>query len=166
MKITILFSLCALVVFFSACVKKQPEAPSNAAIEAPGMTSKSPEEVVKYFIELSAAAKEDDVRNKLQGLCQGEMRQAFERMTPEAFKISYLDSNLKLKDVKILEKSTENTKAKVVYEVLLDNPTGTDATTETNQREVELVQQQGAWYIETIRPKGSDKIAFTRGMIF
>jgi hypothetical protein len=126
----------------------------------------SPEEVVKQFIDLSAGSKMDSDRIKLQNLCSGEMRRAFERMTTEAYRISYLNSNVKILEVKILDSDISGESAKVHYQVTIDNRQGTDATKEINERVVELVKNQGAWYIDAIRLEGSDKVAFTRGMIF
>jgi hypothetical protein len=126
----------------------------------------APEEVVKQFIAVSASAKQDYDKAKIQDLCSGEMRRAFERMTPEAFRISYLNSNVRVTDIKIINRVIQKDSAQVHYQVTVDNRQGTDATQEINERVVELVRTQGAWYIDAIRLEGSDKIAFTRGMIF
>jgi hypothetical protein len=56
--------------------------------------------------------------------------------------------------------------AKVRYQVVIENLQGTETTLETNEREAELKKGSNGWAIESIRLKGSDKIAFTRGMIF
>lgn len=165
MKKFILFSLVLFPLFFAACTKKQ-EVAVGAAPTVDAKQDLTPEEVVKRFVELSANAKADLDRAKLQELCSGEMRRAFERMTPEAFKISYLNSNVKIQEVKFLESKKEENTAVVLYEVSLHNAQGTDVTQESNRRKVELTKAQGAWLIDSIRPEGSDKIAFTRGMIF
>jgi len=162
---SILITLVILLsVPFASCVKK-----TETPVAAPPVAAvplKTPEEVVRHFIDVSATAKTDGDRQKLQELCSGEMRRAFETMTPEAFRIAYLSNNVKVNEIKIIENTTKNETAVIRYQVSLDNAQGTDVTKETNEREVELAETQGNWYINSIRPKGSDKIAFTRGMIF
>ena len=56
--------------------------------------------------------------------------------------------------------------AKVRYQVSIVNEGGSDVTREVNEREVELTQSKGTWLISSIRLVGTDKVAFTRGMIF
>lgn len=162
-----LVTALGLIAFFfnSACTKKEAaSATTPAPVSAPN--AKSAEDVVKQFIEYSSVAKEDADRKRLLDLCTGEMRAAFEKMTAEAFRLTYLNNNVKVKSVKILDSRTEKETARVRYQITIDNNQGTDPTQEINEREVDLVLSNGTWYIETIRPKGSDKIAFTRGMIF
>jgi len=146
------------LVFFASCTK--------LGIFSPTRPAKSPEEVVKSFIELSASAKEFTDKKKLEELCAGELRRALERMTDEAFKISYIANQIKIKEIKILESTTQNDTAKIRYQIAVENQSGTEPTDEINEREVELTRSQGHWYIASIRIKGTDKIAFTRGMIF
>jgi hypothetical protein len=153
-----LTSVLLILVVIPACIKKSTTVGVN--------TDKSPEEVVRSFLDLSAGAKEEADKKKLEEFCTGELRRTFERMTEESFRLSYLNSELKLNDVKVIESSTERDLAKVRYQVSVNNRQGTDPTHEMNEREVALVRSQGAWYIESIHLKGSDKIAFTRGMIF
>lgn len=129
-------------------------------------TGRTPEETVKQFVELSASAKETDDKRRLEELTAGELRRAFSQMSDESFRMTYLNHAIKIKDLKILESVKEGAAAKVSYSVSVENPQGTDITHETNEREVLLTQSQGAWYIESLRPKGSDRIAFTKGMIF
>ncbi len=154
-----------LTLSFAACVKKSA-APAASVATAPAPELKTPEDVVKYFIQVSATAKNDQDRAKLRDLCSGEMRRAFDQMTPDAFRISYLNNNVKVKDIKVIANKVQNDTATIRYQVSIDNAQGTDVTQEANEREVELSHTGGNWYIDTIRPKGSDKIAFTRGMIF
>lgn len=146
-------------VAMTSCTKKAADVGSNAAVLGP-------EDTIRRFVNLSAGAKNDSDRDQLLELCQGELRRAFERMSKEAFKVSYLTNEIQLKEVKILESSVTGKNAKVVYQVTLENKQGTDTTEEINTREVELVQVGNAWLIENIKAKGSDTIAFTRGMIF
>lgn len=127
---------------------------------------KSAEEVVKVFVQLSASAKEVEDRKRLQDYCSGELRRTFERMNDEAFRLIYLDGKIAILDLKILESKEDKDTARVAYQITVDNKQGTDPTREVNSREVELERSQGAWYIESIRMKGSDQIAFTRGMLF
>lgn len=155
MKYLVAISGLSLFLFSSACVKKTPNT-----------TATPPQDTVRRFVELSAGVKEDTDKQKLLELCQGEMRRALERMTPEAFRVAYMSNAVKLKEVKILNTELEAQTAKVSYQVFLDNPQGTDPTQEINQREVELVLVAGSWLIENIKAQGSDQIAFTRGMIF
>lgn len=126
----------------------------------------TPDEVVKEFVELSAGARIDSDKDKLLNLCSGEMRRAFERMTAEAFRISYVNSSVKISDFKVLSSEAKEDSAHIAYSVTIDNKQGTDNTLETNEREVELVRSQGTWLIDAIRTRGSDKLAFVRGMIF
>jgi hypothetical protein len=130
------------------------------------LANASPEDIVREFVMLSASSKGLSDKKTLQELCSGEMNSAFDKMTDEVFRISYLNTNLKVRDLKILDTSTQGETARVHYQVVVDNPHGTDPTLETNEREVDLARQQGRWYIESIRGKGSDQIAFSRGMIF
>lgn len=154
--------LCLSLAFylFSASCTKKPGGNFQAS------STRSPEEVVKEFIDKSVHSTSVDDRRFLQDLCAGEMKRAFERMSDEEFRASYLSNELKLQGIKILNQTVESDVARVHYQVSVQNGMGTDPTQEYNEREVELKLSQGAWYIEYIRPKGVDKLAFTRGMIF
>ena len=127
---------------------------------------KSPEQIVRDFVTLSAQAKKPADKKKLEEFCSGEMRRVFERMTDESFRLSYLSNEIEIRELKILSEATADTTSKISYRVSIHNKGGTDPTTEVNEREVELIQTRGAWFLENIRPQGVDKIAFTRGMIF
>lgn len=150
----ILFPLVVLSLL--SCTKKEKAVP----------VARPAEEVVKEFVELSARAKSLEDRRTLQDLCAGELKRAFERMSDEEFRLSYLNQQITLKRIQILDQSVEKEAARVHYQVFLQNAQGTDSTQEANEREVELKLSQGAWYIEFIRTRGTDKLAFTRGMIF
>lgn len=162
MKNVLLGSFIVLTVFFWACTPKQA-AQTPVSQATPQVL---PNEVVKTFIELSASAKNIEDKRKLQDQCAGELRRAFERMSDEEFRLSYLSTQVKIEGLKILDSTIQNDSARVRYEVALENHQGTDVTHEVNEREVELSRSQGSWFIEFIRLKGSDKLAFTRGMIF
>ncbi|MCB0403301.1 MAG: hypothetical protein KDD51_00850 [Bdellovibrionales bacterium] len=127
---------------------------------------KAPDEVVKSFVELSATSKDLSDRRRLADFCAGELRRAFERMTDEAFKLSYTTSQLNIKEFSVVSSAIVERQATVRYRVVVENGTGTDPTLEINEREVELTENRGAWFLENIRPYGSDQIAFTHGMIF
>ena len=142
-----------------SCTRKQ------AALFSPS-SSRSPEDTVKQFLDISAQAKSKDDRKRLQELCQGDLRRAFERMNDEAFQLIYLDSRVTILEMKILESKTESDAATIGYQVTVDNQQGTDRTKEINQREVELKRTNGTWLISSIRVKGTDQIAFTKGMFF
>lgn len=148
------FLLLSLFLLCCACTKPRLS------------TGPSPEQVVRNFLELSSQARDLVDKKKLQDQCLGEMRRAFERMTDEAFRVHYLKNDIKIKTIKFLEVNTQGPQGKVRYRVVIENPQGTVPTEETNEREVELLLSQGAWYLESIRARGSDRIAFTRGMIF
>ena len=152
-----LLTLGRLVVLMGACTKKAP-------VVTGGETT--PEATVKTFVELSASAKDKADKAKIQALCVGELRRAFDRMTDELFQVSYLSNNVTIKDLKIVESKVEGETAKVQYQLSIENKQGTDVTQEVNSREVELTRNQGAWQIESIRIIGTDNVAFTRGMIF
>ena len=156
MKKILLFLALGGLFLSLACTKSSPKAMAGA----------SADDVVKSFVELSASARGEFDRKKLQELCAGEMRRTFERMNDEAFKVIYLDSKTAILDFKILESKVEAEAAKVAYQVTVDNRQGTDPTREINQREVDLRREGGAWRIENIRMRGSDQVAFTRGMLF
>jgi hypothetical protein len=149
-------SALVLVALLGGCTKKGADT----------QTTSTPEQTVKTFVELSAGAKDKADKAKIQALCVGELRRAFDRMTDELFQMSYLSSNVTIQDLKILESKVEGESAKVQYQISIENKAGTDTTQEVNQREVELTRNQGAWQIESIRIIGSDNVAFTRGMIF
>jgi len=117
-------------------------------------------------VGLSANAKETRDRKELLGMCTGELRRTFERMSDEAFQIIYLESKLTILDFKVLEKEEKEASSRLTYEVSVDNQQGTSPTVETNQREVQLTQVDGQWYLKEIHVKGTDQVAFTRGMIF
>jgi hypothetical protein len=121
---------------------------------------------VKAFVELSGGAKDVSDRKKLIEMCAGEMRRAFDRMSEEEFKMAYLNEGIKIVDLKIVDSQVTEGSALVRYQVTIENALGTDKTRETNEREVELTSSRGQWYLQSIRLKGSDKIVFTRGMIF
>ena len=164
MKSILLALLLLTLVMNSGCTKISHWASKLTGKET--VAKSVPEDVVKQFVELSAGAKSEGDRIRLQAFCSGEMRRAFERMPPDVFKISYLSNNIKIRSIQILENSIQGDTAKIHYKVEIDNNQGTDPTHEVNEREVELVRAQGDWLIDAIRPRGSEKIAFTRGMIF
>lgn len=153
------FSALLLVCLLTSCTRSCSRTGEPQAV-------RSPDEVVKKFVELSAAAKEGTDKQKLEQLCSGEMRRAFERMTDEVFRIAYLTSNVKVTSLRIIDSQTDNDKAKVSYQVSVENNQGTDPTKETNEREVELTRAQGAWFIDSIKLRGTDKVAFLNGMMF
>jgi len=127
---------------------------------------KTPEEVVKMFIEASAGSKQADDRRHLQDLCSGEMRRTFERMNEEAFRMIYLDAKVSVVELKFAEAKVTGDTAKIAYQLTVDNKQGTDPTREVNSREVDLTRVNGAWFIDNIRMRGTDQVAFTRGMLF
>jgi len=152
-----LLTLGLLSLLMVGCTKKAPVVAGGEG---------SPEATVKTFIELSASAKDKADKSKIQALCVGELRRAFDRMTDELFQVSYLSNNVTIKEFKIVESKVEGETAKVQYKLSIENKQGTDVTQEVNSREVELTRNQGAWQIESIRIIGTDNVAFTRGMIF
>lgn len=133
---------------------------------SPAASAGGPEEVVKTFVEISGSAKDPADKRRLEELTSGELRRALAAMSEESFRMNYLGQGIKIRELKLVEVATEKERARVHYQIAIDNPAGTDTTAEVNEREVELKQSQGVWYIETIRTKGSDKLAFVRGMIF
>lgn len=161
--------ILALVLLFCGCTR-----------QAAKRAAQGPFDVVKDFVQLSAAAKDASDKQKLADLCTGEMKSAFERMTDEAFRISYLGSNLKIQALKALpdlsadanapvapgKAPAEGDSATVRYQVTVENKQGTDPTQEINQREVVLKRLKEGWFIESVRLQGSDQIVFNRGMIF
>lgn len=151
-----ILTLALLVFLVGGCTRKDPSLQGGS----------TPEQTVKSFVELSANAKDKADKGKIQALCVGELRRAFDRMTDELFQMSYLSNNVTIQDLKILESKVEGESAKVQYQLSLENKQGTDTTKEINSREVELTRTQGAWQIESIRIIGTDNVAFTRGMMF
>ena len=151
----LLVFLCAFLSL-TACIKK-------AGMSHSGL---SPEQVVQGFVDLSAGAKEAKDQERLQQFCSGDLRRTLERMNEEAFRLIYLDNEIKVLDYKVLDQKQEGDTASVVYRLTLDNKQGTDQTREVNTREVELRRQGDSWFITGIRVKGTDQVAFTRGMIF
>jgi hypothetical protein len=125
-----------------------------------------PEGLVESFIRLSAQVKGADDRKKLAEMCRGRLRNAFDAISEEAFLLNYANPPITIKSLKVIPTAEDDNLARVVYQVEIENTGGTDVTTETNEREVELLRVDGKWYLEAIRPKGSDQIAFTRGMMF
>jgi hypothetical protein len=140
-------------LFFSACTKKAVKATT-------------PTDAVESFIKLSSSSESKEDKKKLMSLCRGPLLKAFEKMSEDVFQISYLSGNINVKQIQIIDSKTDESIATVVYRVLVDNQQGSEATEESNEREVDLVKNEGNWYLYSIRPKGSDKIAFTKGMLF
>ncbi len=130
------------------------------------VANSSPEEVVKRFVDLSINARDISDKEKIQALCSQELKRVFQRMNPEAFKLIYVDSKITLLEFKVIAFSQEVDTAKVTYEVSVENNQGADPTREINQREVTLQRSQGQWFIDSIRTSGTDRIAFTKGMLF
>lgn len=159
MRLQLIFLFFLGCILLGSCTKKDLGGQRSAAL-------KSPEDVVKEFIQLSAHSKTVEDRKVLQDLCAGEMKRAFERMSEEEFRMTYINQEVQLKEMKVLENAVQNDIATIHYQVAIQNVSGTDSTHEMNEREVQLKFSQGAWYIESIRMRGSDKLAFTRGMIF
>lgn len=143
-----------LTLLLTACTQTRNAGPAR------------PEDMVRAFVTWSAEAKGPGDRAKLAGLCQGRMRKAFDGLSDDAFVMSYVQHSLKIKEFKILNTDIDGNLARVHYQVEVENPAGQDPSQEINEREVELLRVDGQWYLEAIRPKGSDQIAFTRGMIF
>ena len=131
-----------------------------------GDAPRTPEEAVKRFVEISAGAKEASERERLAVLCSGELRRAFERMTDESFRVAYLSNSVKVEEFKVVSSEIKEGTATIHYQVSIQNTQGNDTTTEVNEREMDLLSTGGAWLVDSIRMKGSDRIAFTRGMIF
>lgn len=149
----IVLSLC----LFNGCTKKEAPALSAAA---------SPEDAVRSFVHLSGEAKETNDKNKLTGLCSGEMKFAFENMNEEQFRLFYLNGNLNIQELKILSTNVNKSQAVILYQVVVENRQGTDITKEINEREAQLTEGPTGWLIESIRPRGTDKLIFSRGMVF
>lgn len=153
--------LVGLVLFLTVaagCTKK---------VAAPTQTAQLlPEEVVKEFVLLSGQAQEISDQEKLAQMCSGLMKKAFDEMSPEQFRLYYLNDNMSVEGIKILANSKSEGQAKVVYQVTIENKQGTDVTKEMNEREVDLVETPQGWLIESIRPAGTDKLIFSRGMVF
>ncbi len=126
----------------------------------------SPEEAVHTFVMLSAQAKDPSDKAKLAALCSGPLKRALEGLSEDVFRMSYLNSKIDVKEVRVLEKVLKENTAQVRYQVVLQNQQGADPTQEMNEREVDLVLQNHGWFLEDIRPKGKDQVAFTHGMIF
>lgn len=165
------FASLLVPVLFVSCTRKDVPAAAVTASVHPTATptaSETPDEVVKKFVSLSASAQEDGDRKKLESLCAGPMRSAFERMTPEAFRMAYINTNLKIKSIEIVDSKKETNSARIHYRVTVDNTQGGNPAEEINEREVELTWSdlEKRWVIGSLTPKGSDKLAFKKGMIF
>jgi len=154
-----LVALICFVLLPVGCTKKIPEKVQSA-------TAPLPEEVVRKFVFLSGQAQELLDKEKLSEMCSGAMKQALAEMNPEQFRLYYLNDNLSVQDFKILSTSKTGVQAKVVYQITIENRQGTDITKEVNQREVDLMETPQGWLIESIRPSGTDKLIFTKGLVF
>jgi hypothetical protein len=151
-----------LLLFFVACIKNSttPTASVSKTVDA------GPSDVVKTFVNLSATAKSLEDKTRLVESCGGDFKTAFERMSEEEFKLTYLSGQIKVENLEVLDSSVDKEVAKVHYRVSVENKQGTETTQETNEREAILRKGVSGWVIEAIRLKGSDKLAFTRGMMF
>ena len=158
MKNLIPFLVC-LALLSSSCTKKKVE-------ESAPTQPVSAEEIVRNFVRLSTQAKDLPDKNGLSALCSGDMKSAFETMNEEQFRLFYLNGNLNIKEFKITSVNKEDGKTKVQYQVTVENRQGTDVTHEVNEREADLVESPSGWLIEAIRPKGVDKLIFSKGMTF
>jgi len=150
--------ICAFILIpFCGCVKKEVSTASPP---------KSPEEVIRSFVRLSGEAKEVSDKAKLGELCSGEMKSALAEINDEQFRLFYLTGNVNIQELKILSTISNDSQATIIYQVVVENRQGTDVTKETNEREAVLKQGATGWLIESIRPKGTDKIIFSKGMVF
>lgn len=161
MRYAAFLSLLALA-FTGACTKRTATSGSSAGNESP----QEPAAVVRKFVELSAGAKDLRDREALQKMSTGAVLAAFEKMSEENFQMSYLGNRIRVKDLTIVESHQEGAAAIVRYKVTIENAGGSDTTTETNERQVQLRQMDGRWVIENLQVYGTDKIAFTNGMLF
>lgn len=150
--------LFVLLVVLAACTKTETKPEVKVEV-------RTPEETLRKFVEVSAAANQAEDKLKLERLCHGEMKRAFDRMTDEIFQISYLNSKIKIVRLNILDSKIEKPSATIRYQVELENEGGTDPTTELNEREMEFTFVDGNWFIEAIKTVGTDKLSFTNGMI-
>lgn len=123
------------------------------------------QQTVKHFVELSTTVRSGADRKRLVALCAGELRGAFERLSDAMFQAVYVNSRVKIASLEILDTKIAAGRAIVRYRVSVLNERGTDQTQETNEREAQLVLSDSVWYVESIHPRGSDQIAFTKGMI-
>ncbi len=144
----------ALSFFLMSCTGSKLQTPSK------------PEDRVQLFVRLSSDVKSPDDKAMLAQMCQGRMRQAIDAISDDAFSVAYVNQPIEVKDFKVVQTEIDGNLARVHYRLEILNPNGQDTTVETNEREVELLRVDGQWFLEAIRPKGSDQIAFTRGMIF
>lgn len=156
-KLTLIF-----LFFFVACIKNSTPPP----VATSKVSDAIPSEVVKMFVTLSATAKSLEDKAKLVDSCGGDFKTAFERMSEDEFKLTYLTGQIKVDNIEILDTTIDKDVAKVHYRVSIENKQGTETTQETNEREAVLKKGSSGWAIEAIRLKGSDKLAFTRGMMF
>lgn len=152
-----ILSVMSFLIALNGCVKKEPSPVPNA---------KSPEEVVRTFVRLSGEAKEVTDKSKLSDLCTGDMKNALIEINDEQFRLFYLSGNVNIQELKILSTNISQAKATIVYQVLVENRQGTDITKELNEREAVLGEGPNGWLIESIRPRGTDKLIFSRGMVF
>jgi len=143
----------------SACTKK---ASTSSDASAP----QEPAAVVRRFVELSAGAKDLRDRQELEKMSTGPVHEAFQKMSEENFQMSYLGNKIRVKDLTIVESHQEGAAAIVRYKVTIENAGGSDTTQETNERQVQLRQMDARWVIENLQVYGTDKIAFTNGMLF
>lgn len=152
------FLILLSLVFLAACTKRTAAPAEETA-----------EDVVRRFVEISASAADLGDKKKLQALCSGPMYEAFGSMPDDVFRLSYLGAKIKLIEFKVINTTTQGNSTVVHYRVVVQNDQGTDPTREASEREVEVLKSNDSKPILTIRAvraRGSDEIAFTRGMIF
>lgn len=158
MKNFLILFVCLTFLASSCTQKKQEEPIPSQPVSA--------EETVRNFVRLSSQAKDVQDKTALSGFCAGDMKSAFDTMNEEQFRLFYLSGNLSVKELKITSVTKEDSKTMVQYQVTVENKQGTDVTHETNEREAELVESPQGWLIQAVRPKGVDKLIFTKGMTF
>jgi hypothetical protein len=154
---------CGVIVFgLIGCTKHEPQGAASQQVSQ----ADTPAELVEEFVRLSVASTAAADRLRLRDMCKGKLRDAFDKMSPDNFQMSYLSGGIAIENFEILSAKVDGVDAVVHYKVKIQNRQGSQHTSENNERAVSLVRIGESWFLDSIRPTGKDEIAFVNGMMF
>lgn len=133
----------------------------------------SPQKTTELFIYRSSHAKKIEDKKNLENISTGLILDVFKNMDETRFHDFYIQKNIEIKKITILNVEEEGDRAKVRYQVIVNNLSVQPAAEETLERELFLTKTQNAnwiqptkWSVDWIQILSHDKIAFTQGMVF
>jgi hypothetical protein len=150
-----------LLVFVTACHKLNLGSQS------------SPAKTTELFIYKSSHAKKMEDKKGLEEMSTSLILDVFKNMDEARFRDFYIQKNIDVKKITILNIEEEGDRAKVRYQVVVNNLATQPPAEETLERELTLTKTQNGnwiqptkWSVNWIQVLSQDKIAFTQGMVF